>query len=63
MSYNTHNPSLNRTSIGISIFSRPPCLNNRKNFLEMVENHKSKNNRKVAVIKIKINKIIGKERP
>ena len=30
---------------------------------EMVENHKSKNNRKAAVIKIKINEIIGKERP
>ena len=30
---------------------------------EMVENHKSKNNRKTAVIKIKINEIIGKERP
>ena len=30
---------------------------------EMVENHKSKLNRKTAVIKIKINEIIGKERP
>ena len=30
---------------------------------EMVENHKSKLNRRTAIIKIKINEIIGKERP